>query len=99
MRVEALPTPPEVEHAVLAFARQSGLAYGSFDFAVDNEGRWWFLEVNPNGQWLWIEHATGLAIAAAIATALRRTPETTRPVALVPRDSSSSESSLAISVS
>jgi glutathione synthase/RimK-type ligase-like ATP-grasp enzyme len=28
------------------------------------------LEVNPNGRWAWIEDATGLPIAAAIADAL-----------------------------
>jgi hypothetical protein len=29
-----------------------------------------FLECNPNGQWLWIEDATGLEISKAIAAAL-----------------------------
>jgi glutathione synthase/RimK-type ligase-like ATP-grasp enzyme len=55
VRVDAVATPPEVEQAVLAFARQSGIAYGSFDFAVDNENRWWFLEVNEGGQFLWLD--------------------------------------------
>jgi hypothetical protein len=31
---------------------------------------WIFLEINPNGQWAWIENETGLPIAAAIADAL-----------------------------
>ncbi len=46
------------------------LRYGALDFAVDGADRWWFLEVNPNGQWLWIEQATGQPIAAAVAVAL-----------------------------
>src|SRR6266545_3193667 len=48
----------------------------------DGSGCWWFLEANPNGQWLWLEHATGLPIAAAVATALRQTRQMVRPVAL-----------------
>jgi hypothetical protein len=53
--VEAVATPPDVERAVLAFAARSGIAYGSFDFAVDEQGRWWFLEVNEGGQFLWLD--------------------------------------------
>ncbi len=51
------------------------LRYGALDFVVDRFDRWWFLEVNPNGQWLWLEHATGQPIAAAVATALCRADE------------------------
>jgi glutathione synthase/RimK-type ligase-like ATP-grasp enzyme len=55
VQVAAVATPPEVERGVLAFAEKSGIAYGSFDFAVDSQGRWWFLEVNEGGQFLWID--------------------------------------------
>lgn len=54
------------------------LRYAALGFAVDASGLWWFLEINPNGAWLWIEHATGLPITAAIATALRLTHDPTR---------------------
>ncbi|MFF3395433.1 hypothetical protein ACFYW1_31435 [Streptomyces sp. NPDC002669] len=47
------------------------LSYGAADFIVDPGGRWWFLEVNPCGQWDWIQGATGLPIAAAIADELQ----------------------------
>lgn len=57
VRVEAVITPPEVEKSVLAFAAKSGIACGSFDFAIDNQDRWWFLEVNEGGQFLWLDAA------------------------------------------
>jgi len=57
VRVEAIITPPEVEKAVLAFAARSGIVFGSFDFAIDNQDRWWFLEVNEGGQFLWLDAA------------------------------------------
>jgi hypothetical protein len=59
------------------------LRCAALDFAVDGAGRWWFLEINPNGQWLWIEHATGLPIAAAVAAALRLTHDAARSLAMV----------------
>ncbi len=47
-----------------------GLVYGAFDFIVTPDGRYVFLEVNPSGQYMWIECATGLEITAALADAL-----------------------------
>jgi len=34
-----------------------------------------FWDMNPNGQWGWIEELTGLPIARAIAELLARPPE------------------------
>jgi glutathione synthase/RimK-type ligase-like ATP-grasp enzyme len=53
--VEIVPTPPEVERGVLAFARKAGICFGSIDFAVDTDGQWWFLEINEQGQFLWLD--------------------------------------------
>ena len=41
-----------------------------FDFIVTPEGRHVFLESNPRGQYLWIEHYTSMPITEAIADAL-----------------------------
>jgi len=57
VKVEPIITPPEVEKSVLAFAARSGIAYGSLDFAIDNQDRWWFLEINEGGQFLWLDAA------------------------------------------
>jgi len=61
---------------VLDFCRsylgEFGLEFGCFDVVVDAEGVHWFLECNPNGQWMWIEEETGLPIADAIARSLAR---------------------------
>jgi hypothetical protein len=52
VQVEIIPTPPDVEKAILAFARKAQICFGSVDFAVDNDGQWWFLEINEQGQFL-----------------------------------------------
>jgi ATP-grasp ribosomal peptide maturase len=62
--------PTAVRDGVRALMARLRLRFGTFDFIVDPDGRWWFLEVNPNGQWAWIEDATGLPITAAITDAL-----------------------------
>jgi pyruvate carboxylase len=55
---------------VTGLMRSLGLRFGALDFLVTPEGEWVFLEVNPNGQRAFVEQATGLPIAAAIAGAL-----------------------------
>ena len=53
--IEQVKTPPEIENAVLEFARRAGICFGSLDFAVDEQGCWWFLEINEQGQFLWLD--------------------------------------------
>lgn len=55
VEVKSIATPAEVEQAVLRFARKAGITFGSLDFAVDRQGRWWFLEINEEGQFLWLD--------------------------------------------
>jgi ATP-grasp ribosomal peptide maturase len=64
--------PHHVDKALLAYLDHFGLVSGSFDFAVDRAGDLWWLELNPNGQWGWLEESTGLTMAAAFADLLTR---------------------------
>lgn len=63
-------TPHDVRRAVSLLMADLHLTYAALDFVVTPDGRWVFLELNPNGQWGWIQLATGLPIAAAIADQL-----------------------------
>ena len=53
--VERIATPAAVESAILRFAAATGVCTGSLDFAVDRNGGWWFLEINEQGQFLWLD--------------------------------------------
>ncbi|MGW0391121.1 ATP-grasp ribosomal peptide maturase [Streptomyces sp. NPDC003042] len=64
--------PGPFRERVTAFMRQFGLVFGAFDFIVTPVGEWRFLEVNPNGQWSWIEQQTGVPISRAIADLLEK---------------------------
>lgn len=71
LRYEAVECPEEIRSSLLAFLADFGLHFGAFDFAVTADGTWWFLELNPNGQWAWLEAAAGLPVTAAIAELLQ----------------------------
>ncbi|MGY2051391.1 MvdC/MvdD family ATP grasp protein [Methylobacterium sp. JK268] len=60
----ALPEP--VAERCLRLMRELGLSYGAVDLILTPEGEYVFLEINPNGQWGWIEDLTGLPIAEAV---------------------------------
>jgi glutathione synthase/RimK-type ligase-like ATP-grasp enzyme len=55
IEVEIIPTPADIEKGILEFARKAGISFGSADFAVDQNGQWWFLEINEQGQFLWLD--------------------------------------------
>ena len=42
-----------------------GLHYGAFDFIEDLEGRLVFLEINPTGEWAWLEEQLNLPFREA----------------------------------
>lgn len=68
VRDVTLPTP--LGDALLRLMRRLGLVYGAIDLRRRSDGEYRFLEVNPAGQWLFVEQRTGLPITEAVATKL-----------------------------
>jgi glutathione synthase/RimK-type ligase-like ATP-grasp enzyme len=66
--------PHELPAAVAASCRRVveglGLCYGAIDLILTPDGRYVFLEINPNGEYRWIERVTGLPITDAICDLL-----------------------------
>ena len=73
MRAIELPGP--VHDSLLALQRALGLDYGAIDLRRTEAGEHVFLEVNPAGQWLFVERRTGLPIGQAMADFLGRLSE------------------------
>ncbi|MBF9135223.1 ATP-grasp ribosomal peptide maturase [Plantactinospora sp. S1510] len=69
----AVDLPKQVSKQLHAIRTSLRLTYAAFDLIVTPDGDYVFLEVNPDGQWAWIEHETGLPIAAALADTLEKT--------------------------
>jgi ATP-grasp ribosomal peptide maturase len=68
----AVDLPDRVSKALVSCLDHFGLVSGSFDLAVDSADKYWWLELNPNGQWGWLEEKTGLRMSAAFADLLTR---------------------------
>lgn len=64
--------PDQIREAVSQLLARLRLRFDALDFVVTPQDEWMFLEINPNGQWAWLQDATGLPIAAAIADALTK---------------------------
>jgi glutathione synthase/RimK-type ligase-like ATP-grasp enzyme len=62
--------PDEVAAKLLDLQRRLGLEYGAIDMRRTPEGEYVFFEVNPAGQFLYIEQLAGLPITAALAVHL-----------------------------
>lgn len=62
---EANSIPTSVERSCLHFMQLCNMQFGCFDFIV-KDNKWYFLEMNANGQWAWLEFETGLNISGAI---------------------------------
>lgn len=63
------------QSSIRGFMTETGYRFGRFDF-IRKDGELWFLELNPNGQWAWLdlENKNGLlsGIAEEILTEDRR---------------------------
>lgn len=70
LKHERIELTCEVKDQCAALMSRLSLRYGAIDFICDQQGKLWFLEINPNGQWAWIENLTGYPIAAAIVDEL-----------------------------
>ena len=60
--------PPTLAHRCRRLVSHLGLSFGAIDFALDSSGKYVFFEINPNGEWLWLEDRLGFPISDSIAT-------------------------------
>ena len=55
--------------------RSYGLAYAAIDFILTPEGDYVFLEINPNGQWAWIQNETNQPLREALVDIFIQKPK------------------------
>lgn len=66
----AVQLPAPLAAVLLRLVRRMGLRTASIDLIRTSDGDYYFLELNPNGSWYWLELETGQPIAAAMARVL-----------------------------
>jgi hypothetical protein len=67
---EIFVLPEHVAAAIRRLMASFEINFASIDMIVTPEGEFVFLELNPNGQWLWLEHELGLPLVATMADLL-----------------------------
>ena len=70
LKHEPFELPQSIKTFCIKYLNKMNLNFGCFDMIVTPQNEYVFLECNPNGQWLWIEHTTGMKISEAIAEVL-----------------------------
>lgn len=66
--------PPEIVNRCRELVAHLGLAFGALDFALKPDGAYIFFEINPNGEWVWLEDQLGFPISDRIAKWLDSNP-------------------------
>ena len=69
---EAFSLPNDIADMCRALNARLDLDFSCIDMVLARDGSFYFLEVNPNGQWAWIEEMVGLPIRDAIVDQLVR---------------------------
>jgi glutathione synthase/RimK-type ligase-like ATP-grasp enzyme len=64
--------PENIANKCKKLVNDLGLEFGAIDLIKSISGEYYFLEINPNGQWAWIEIQTGQPICKAIIELLTK---------------------------
>jgi hypothetical protein len=64
--------PMDIEQKIHGYMKEMRLKFGAFDFIVTENDEYYFLECNPNGQWLWQDELLDVQIGYSIAQALNK---------------------------
>lgn len=62
--------PTDLKNKCVSLLKALDLRFGAIDFVLDKYDEFKFLEINPNGQWAWIEKQTGYQISNEIVNLL-----------------------------
>jgi glutathione synthase/RimK-type ligase-like ATP-grasp enzyme len=72
LKHEAIKLPYSIEKKCLALLKYFNLEFSAIDLILNKRGEYIFLEMNPNGQWAWIEKRLGFDISGEILNHLSR---------------------------
>ena len=67
VKYNQIELPKNVRNFCSSMLSHYGLHFGAFDFIYSKEGKYFFLELNPNGQWLWLEEQSGYNLTKEVA--------------------------------
>jgi len=72
LKYSSIELPIALKQKCLELTKRLSLNYGAIDFVLDENGEFIFLEINPNGQWGWVDKRLNLGIGNAIVDLLMK---------------------------
>lgn len=66
----SLDVPNDISAKLRTLLHSYKLRFGAIDMVIDRNGGWIFLELNPNGQWAWLDQIARTDITGAMIQAL-----------------------------
>lgn len=70
-KIEEVELPENIQKMLLSYMKKLDLVYGAIDMRLTPTGEYIFLEINPAGQWLFIEEKTKQPISKTLANYLK----------------------------
>jgi RimK-like ATP-grasp domain len=70
MRYSRIELPPALRDTLVRLTASYDLHYSAIDLVCDRAGNYWYLELNPSGQWAWLEQLLEAPISDAIIRCL-----------------------------
>ncbi|MBY7813861.1 hypothetical protein KW448_19710 [Vibrio fluvialis] len=70
LKHELIILPESINNQCLQLTKLLNLKFSAIDLICDKNNKYWFLEINPNGQWAWIENQTQAPISRSIVDEL-----------------------------
>lgn len=67
---EPITLNPCICSKLLQLVHMFGLNFASMDVVISDEDKYYFLDLNPNGQWAWLDQSLGLGIAKSLGRLL-----------------------------
>ena len=62
---KVIELPENVKQGIRNLMKTYSLRFSAVDMAVTNCGEWYYFEVNPNGQWAWLDQSAGTRISGS----------------------------------
>ena len=71
LRFQPTELPSDVKDNCIEMVKELGLVFGAIDLVQTSNG-FYFLEINPNGEWAWLQKESGFPIAETLADYLTK---------------------------
>jgi len=69
---QLIDLPGPIRDKLMRLMGHYSLRFAAVDMVIDTEGKWYFLETNPNGQWAWLDQTGVTDIASSFIDAFSK---------------------------